>query len=456
MGSQHCDICVIGAGAAGLSVAAGAAQLGARVVLVEDGLMGGECLNTGCVPSKALLAAAAAGDSPEEAHQRVQEAISAIAPHDSRARFEGLGVRVIAARATFTGPREIEVGGEQIRARRFVIATGSRPLVPPIAGLDGVPVLTNETLFENPLSPAHLLIIGAGPVGVEMAQAWRRLGSAVTVLSRGLFLPRADPELAAVVRAQLDAEGVRIIEHAEITRVDKSKSGVVLDGSSGGQFLEIEGSHLLVAAGRVPVTESLNLAAAGVALGSDGITVDRRLRTTNRRIYAAGDVTGPHRFTHMAAYQAGIIIRHALFRLPAKTRYDQVPSVVFTAPELAQVGLDETQARAAHGRINVLRAAFSETDRAIADGKPAGHIKVVTTRRGRVLGVSIAGERAGELLQPWSLMLARRLPIKAMASLVAPYPTYSEINVAVARSYFFPTLMSPRVRALVRLIQRFG
>lgn len=455
-GRYDCDICVIGAGAAGLTVAAGASQMGASVVLVEAGKMGGECLNTGCVPSKALLAAAGEGLDFAAAHKRVRDAIAAIAPHDSQARFEGLGVRVISARASFTSPRELKAGEAMVRARRYVIATGSRPVVPPIAGLDTVPALTNETLFGAPLAPEHLLILGAGPVGVEMAQAWRRLGASVTLIEQAHFLPNTDPELAGVVRAALEADGVKVVERASVTSAQSGREGITLEGSAADTAFSASGSHLLLATGRAPVIEGLGLEAAGVAVGERGIRVDGHMRTSNRRIYAAGDVTGPARLTHMASYQAGIVLRHALFRLPAKARYDRTPQVIYTDPEFASVGLRESEARARGLRINILRASFAENDRAIIEGRGDGHIKVITNRSGRVLGAGIVGARAGELIQTWSLALDRGLSVKTVAGLIAPYPSYGELNVAAARSYFAPKLFSARTRGLVRFLRRLG
>jgi pyruvate/2-oxoglutarate dehydrogenase complex dihydrolipoamide dehydrogenase (E3) component len=343
------DLCVIGAGSGGLSVAAGAAQLGARVVLIEAGAMGGDCLNTGCVPSKALLAAAkhahamttgrrfgVAPAIPQidfaAAKDHVAATIAAIAPHDSQERFEGLGVQVIRAPARFVSPREVAAGGTRIRARRFVLATGSRPAIPPVPGIESVPYLTNETIFDLRTRPEHLIVLGGGPIGIEMAQAHRRLGSAVTVIEADRALGRDDPETAAVVLAALRAEGVAIREQTAAARI-AGGAGVTVhlpDGSA------VAGTHLLVAAGRRVETEALGLAEAGIKAGPKGIAVDARLRTTNRRVHAIGDAAGGLQFTHVAGYQAGVVIRSALFGLPARQRTDHIPWVTYTDPELAR------------------------------------------------------------------------------------------------------------------------
>ncbi len=468
------DIAVIGAGSAGLSVAAGAAQLGVSTILVERGLMGGDCLNTGCVPSKALLAAAKAarhwhGDQAlgvtyapptidfAAVHRHVHEVIAAIAPNDSVERFEGLGVRVVKGSARFTGPNEIAVGGTRIRARRIVVATGSRAAVPPIPGLESVPFLTNETVFENTELPRHLLIIGGGPIGLEMAQAHRALRSEVTVLDAARILPRDDADLVALLCQRLSEDGIVIREEARIARVEQEEGGpvVVLDTAAGEE--RISGSHLLVAAGRRPNLEGLDLEKAGIAFGPRGITVDARLRSTNRRVFAIGDVAGGPQFTHVASHHAGIVIRNALFRLPAKVDYTALPWVTYTDPELAQVGLTEAQARAEHGDdVVVLRWPYHENDRAQTERETHGLLKAVTTRSGRILGASILGAQAGELIQVWVLAIGQGLNIKALAGMIVPYPTLGEVSKRAAGSFFTPKLFGERTRRLVRVLARLG
>lgn len=470
----HFDICVIGAGSGGLSVAAAAAQLGRRVVLIEKGRMGGECLNTGCVPSKALIAAArhahalvageAFGIVPCRAridftrvHRHVHETIAAIAPNDSRDRFERLGVKVVPAAARFIDAATLEAGGERLTARRFVIATGSAAAVPPIPGLAEVSYLTNETLFETTELPGHLLVVGGGAIGLEMAQAFRRLGSEVTVLEAFEPLARDDPELAAIVIGRLRAEGVSLHAWTEIARFRRAGEGIAADLIQAGKVFAVEATHVLVATGRKPQIDGLDLAAAGIASTEKGITVDSRLRTSNPRIYAIGDVAGGPQFTHVAAYHAGLVIRHALFRLPVKASTAHLPWVTFTDPELAQVGLTEARARRSHGdAVSVLRWPFVENDRAQAERRADGLVKVIIGRRGRILGAGIAGAHAGELIQTWGLAIASNLKIKAMTDQIVAYPTLGEVNKRAAMSYFSGFATNPLVRFVIDVLSRFG
>lgn len=467
----ECDICVVGAGAAGLSVAVGAAQLGARTVLFEKGAMGGDCLNYGCVPSKALLAAAQAARTIADAGQfgvrstplevdfaavmaHVHEVIAQIAPHDSAERLERLGVRVIRAEATFTGPRELAGGGLSVRAKRFVIAAGSSAIIPAVPGVESVPVLTNENLFTLPERPRHLLIVGGGPIGVEMAQAFARLGSAVSVFQRGPLLPHDEPEHVDLVREQLAAEGVTVTEGAQIEQFLRIDGGVAVREATG---RDTTGSHLLVAAGRRPRLAGLGLERAGIVFGSEGITVDARLRTSNPRVYALGDITGPPRFTHSAAYQAGIVIRNALFRLPAKVDYRALPWVTYCDPELAQVGLTEARARERFGTaVQVVRANFADNDRARAERRTTGGIKVVLDRRGTILGAGIIGAHAGELIGLWGLAITSRSRLSALTGVTFPYPTLGEISKAAAGAYYAPQLFSRWPKRLVRLLLALG
>jgi pyruvate/2-oxoglutarate dehydrogenase complex dihydrolipoamide dehydrogenase (E3) component len=464
------DLCVIGAGSGGLAVAAGAAQMGAEVVLVERGAMGGDCLNFGCVPSKSLLAAARIADLWRRgaelgiAYARpridfaavadsVQRVIAEIAPNDSVERFEGLGVRVLHAEARFTSPRAVRAGNVEIRPRRFVIATGSQPAIPPISGLDEVQYLTNKSVFANRQLPEHLIVIGGGPIGIEMAQAHCRLGARVTVLDVGPLLPRDDPELSAVLARRLSSEGVVSLPLVEIADIERMDKAVAVRLASGEQ---VTGSHLLIAAGRRPTVEALDLAAAGIVSTAKGITVDARLRTTNRRVFAIGDVAGGPQFTHVALYHAGIVIRNALFRIPAKVDYRALPWVTYTDPELAQVGLTEAASRAVGEAPRVLRWHFVENDRAQTERETEGMVKVVTRGNGRILGASILGAGAGDLILPWALAISQKLKIGALANLIVPYPTRGEASKRAAGSYYTPTLFSARTRRLVRLLARFG
>ena len=369
-------------------------------------------------------------------------------------RFRGLGVTVLQAEARFTGPRTLRAGAVEVRPRRFVIATGSHPAVPPIPGLDQMPYLTNETVFTNRVLPRHLIVIGGGPIGIEMAQAHCRLGARVTVLDLGPLLPRDDPQLVGLLSAQLATEGSALRSQVAIKSVARDRTGFVVQLGDGER---IEGSHLLVAAGRRPSVEALDLAAAGIAAGAQGIGVDARLRTTNRRAFAIGDVAGGPQFTHIALYHAGIVIRNALFRLPAKVDYRALPWVTYTDPELAQVGLTEIAARQAlGGTVRVLRWPFAENDRAHTDRDTAGLVKIVTRRDGRILGASILGAAAGDLILPWALAISQKLKIGALANLIVPYPTRGEAGKRAAGGFYTPALFSARTRRIVRFLARFG
>lgn len=472
------DICVIGGGSGGLSVAAGAVQMGARVALVEKHKMGGDCLNYGCVPSKALLAAAHAAEAQRapgafgvaphapavdwaKVHAHVHGVIAAIAPVDSVERFAGLGVTVIPGAARFAGPREViaatPAGETRIRAKWIVIATGSRAAVPPVPGLETVPFLTNETIFERKTAPEHLVIIGGGPIGLEMAQAHRRLGARVSVLELGTIMPKDDPEMVDVVRKRLVAEGVALFEQTKVLRVEKRGAGVAVEIERGGQREFVEGSDLLVAAGRAANVDGLDLEKGGIAHTKRGITVDAHLRSTNKRVFAIGDAAGGYQFTHVAGWHAGLVIRQMLFRLfwtKADTR--AVPWVTFTDPELAHVGLSEAEAKKQQPDARVLRWSFHENDRAQAERATEGFVKVIASKKGRILGASIVGKSAGELIHPWVLAVANRMKVSQLASYIAPYPTLGEAGKRAAGSYYTPALFSDRTRRVVRFLLRFA
>jgi pyruvate/2-oxoglutarate dehydrogenase complex dihydrolipoamide dehydrogenase (E3) component len=467
------DICVIGAGAGGLSVAVGAAAFKVPVVLVESARMGGDCLNVGCVPSKALLAAGKRAQAVRQAapfglapvgpavnftkvHQHLEQVIAALAPNDSVARLADLGVRVIAGTARFLDPDTIAVGAEvTIRARRMVIATGSAPALPPIAGLDEVAYLTNETIFGLTECPGHLLVVGAGPTGLELAQAYRRLGADVTVFEAAAPLAQHDPESTAIVLDQLRREGIAIHPGVRVESVaERASIRVRITGPAGPQV--IDGSHLLVAAGRRPRIERLDLKAAGIAFGPRGIMVDKRLLTSNRRVYAIGDVTGGPHYTHVSNYHAGLVIRHAVFRLPIDRHAAAIPAVIYTDPEIAQVGPTADKARAQHRSVRVLRWSYEGNDRAQAERDTRGHIKVVTARNGRILGATIVGTHAGELITTWTLAVSQNLNIRALAGLVIPFPTYSEVGKRAAMTYFIRSLTKPWVQRIIAGLRRLG
>lgn len=464
------DLCVIGGGSAGLVVAAGGAGLGAKVALVEKHALGGDCLWTGCVPSKALLhsakvaqtvrtagRAAVRAAEPEvslpEAMDRVRSVIAAIEPHDSPERFRSMGIEVIFGAGRFTAPDRFEVNGRSLTARRFVIATGSRPAIPPIPGLATTPYLTNETLFDLRESVPRLAILGAGPIGTEMAQAFRRLGSEVEVLDvAGQILPREDDDLAGVVARQLAEEGVRFSLGTKVIEAAGQPGDIRLtvEDKTGGKR-EVEGSHLLVAVGRKPNLESLGLDAAGVALDNGRLVLDARLRTTHRCIYACGDVAGPYLFTHTAEHQAGVVLRNALFHWPAKMEARAVPWCTFTDPELARVGLSEREAREQGIPHRVYCLDFAGLDRAMTDDAAQGCAKLVTSPRGKILGAAIVGAGAGELIHEYVLALRKNLSVSDLAGTIHIYPTLAQINRRLAEQRLKAGL-TPTAKRWIKLI----
>lgn len=464
------DLVVIGAGASGLSITAVAAQLGLRVALIERDRMGGDCLNFGCVPSKALLAASHLAQTargagrfglrlpePQVDWNAVQEhvhgVIAAIAPMDSAARFRALGAEVLRAEARFAAPDALLVDGRRITARRIVIAAGSTAAVPPIPGLNQVPYLTNATIFDLPQRPDHLLILGGGPIGLEMADAFAGLGSHVTVIEAATIAGKEDAELVGGLREALVRRGIDLLEGTKVAAVEPGPTLVLADGR------RISGSHLLVAAGRRPNLQALDLPAGAVRTTAAGIATDRGLRSvSNRRVFAVGDIAdprgiGPRAFTHVGSYHAGIVIRRALFRLPARLDYAALPRVTYTSLELAQAGQTEAEARTAGHRVNILRWPLTDNDRATAERETAGLVKLVVTGN-RVLGAGVLAPNAGEMIGMWALAIAQRTRVTALASLVIPYPTRNEAGKRAAATLFVPRLFAPRTKALVRLLAR--
>ena len=469
------DVCVIGAGSGGLSVAAAVAAFGVSVVLVEKGKMGGDCLNYGCVPSKALLAAGKHAHAISEAeefgvsvadglkinhkkvHDHVHSVIAAIEPNDSVERFTGLGVEVIKAAASFKDPKTVVAGDKEIKARRFVIATGSSPFVPPINGLDNVPYFTNETIFENKKKIGHLVIIGGGPIGMEMAQAHLRLGAKVTVLEGEQALGKDDSELTAILLEKLRDEGIDILEGATVSAVTpKGKSGIRVSYNQDGESGSIEGTHLLVATGRSVNVDGLGLGAAEIEHTRRGINVKSDMRTTNKRVYAIGDVAGGLQFTHVANYHAGLVVRGILFRLKAVPDNTIIPWVTYTDPELANVGLSEKEARDKYGEIKVLRWPLHENDRAQAERKTTGLIKMIANKKGRIVGVAIVGASAGEMINMWALAISNKMKIGDVVGYVSPYPTLSEIGKRAAITDYAPLASKPIVRWVIGFLRKFG
>ncbi len=464
MRSTH-NVIVIGAGSAGLTAAGGCARLGLRTVLIERDRMGGDCLNTGCVPSKSLLAAAHRAQACRDAGRwgivaaapvtdwhavraRLRDAIDSIAPHDSEARFRAWGVEVIRGEARFVGRRSVRVGDRVLRAPRVVIATGSRPRLPPIEGLSSVPFLTNETLFDLPELPRHLLVLGGGGIGVEMAQAFRRLGAAVTLLEQDRPLAREDAEAAALVLRRLVSEGVEIRAGTAVTGVRSAGAGVRLTLADGSV---VEGSHLLVAVGRVADLSALDLPAAGVRTGPDGIVVDAGRRSSNPSVLALGDCREGPRLTHAAAEDGAVAVMRVALGLPARVRPAALSWVTYTDPELAQVGLTEATARRLHREVRVLHQRLADNDRAVCQGDTDGFAKLVLAG-GRPVGVTLVGAGAGELVLPWVMLLSRRTSLWGLSGAVVPYPTLSELSKALAFSAYEARLFGPWTRRWARLV----
>jgi len=472
MESIKADIAIIGAGSAGLVAASGAAQLGQRVVLFETGKMGGDCLNYGCVPSKSLIAAARAAESARVSSRlglemaparadwprvkaHVHGVIGTIAPIDSQERFEGLGVRVVRERARFADPRTIVSESVRVRARIMVIATGARAGAPPIPGLNEVPYLTNETIFDIETLPAHLLILGAGAIGLELGQAFRRLGSEVTLIEAGTLFAGKDEEAAHVLRAKLGAEGVTLLESSQVQRLDGAPGAIAALVESGGATTRIEGTHLLVAAGRKPNVEDLGLEAAGIAYDKRGVTTDAYLRATNRRVYALGDVASREQFTHAAGLHGSLFVRNALFKLsPGRADGAPIPRVIYTEPEYAAVGLSESEARELwRDKVRVLNVPMHDNDRAQTERDTEGFARIIVRTDGEILGAVIVGAHAGETIATVALAMANKLTIAAFTSSFVPaYPTRAEILKRAAGQFYTESLFSPRTKLLVRLL----
>ena len=462
------DLVVIGGGAGGLVVASVAAQLGLDVVLInKEEAMGGDCLHYGCVPSKTLIKSASIAHSLSHAdrwglpsvkpqtdmlavNQTIKNAIDSIQVHDSRERFEALGCEVVTGEAAFTGPSQIEVAGRTIEAKRFVIATGSSAFIPPIKGLQQTNFLTNEDMYSLPALPESMIVLGGGPIGVEMAQAYCRLGSRVSIVELApRLLPRMDEDASIILDDVLTSEGISIYLNSEVVEVTE-QTGVKQIRLKDGSTLQAE--VLLVAIGRTPVLDSLNLEKAGVSFDVTGIKVNRKMQTSNKKIYACGDVTGEMPLTHVAELQAGVVIANMIFKMPKKINYDVVPSVVYTEPEVAQVGLSVEQCEQLK-KGEVHQFDVSQLDRAITDNNKAGVAKILTNR-GRVIGAFIIAPHAGELIHELALAVQENMKISKLSSLVHAYPTYSQLNKRLAGQYYKDRLFSPFTKKIVALLNR--
>ena len=474
------DLCIIGAGSGGLSIASGAAQLGRSVVLYEAEEMGGDCLNYGCVPSKALIAAgkhahafstgSAFGIKAvkpkvdfDAVKAHIKGVIATIAPADSQERFEGLGAIVVRERASFSDPNTIESETTITKAKRIIVATGSRASAPPIPGLKDTPYLTNENIFDVPELPEHLLVIGAGPIGLELGQAFARLGSTVEIVDIAPPLPRNEPEHVEVLVEALKAEGIffhtpvktKLIRKTRANKKTGTKAGVAIELEDG---RTLRGSHLLVAAGRRPAVDGLNLEAAGVETNRGGIVTDKTLRSSNKRVYAVGDVSGRGGLTHAAGYHASVIVKNfyfvPFFNSSADT--EQMPAAIYAQPELANIGYSEASAREKFGDdVRTVHWEFDENDRAIAERGTQGAVKLVARKNGRIIGASAVGEGAGEMIQIVALAMANKLKIIAFTKYISPYPTRSEAVKRAAGNWYKDTVFSPKTRKLAGLLARF-
>ncbi len=467
MSQYDYDIGIIGGGAAGLTTASGAAQLGAKVLLIErEDRLGGDCLHYGCVPSKTLIKSARVYHQMTQASRfglpevalppvdfrqvadRIRSVVATIQKHDSKERFCTLGAQVIFGQARFVDEHMVQVNGTSISAAKWVIATGSSPAVPPIPGLAETPHLTNKEIFYMDTLPASLIILGAGPIGIEMAQAFNRLGSRVTVINRSpRILGKEDRDMADTVMQILTDEGVQFVLEASIEQVAHihGQARVTFTDCAGKQG-QMAADALLVATGRSPNTGGLGLEDIDIPVERAGIRVDSRLRTRHKHIYAAGDVTGGFQFTHAAGYEGGIVIANAVFRLPRKVNYTWLPWVTYTDPELASIGMNETMAQKAGIKYAVITEAFKDNDRALAEGETEGSIKLLLDKKEKPIGVQILGPGAGNLVSEWVAAFSGNVKLSTLAGAIHPYPTIAEINKRVAGTFLSPKIFSPTIK----------
>ena len=467
------DIAIIGGGAAGLSTAAGAAMLDLDVVLFEKGEMGGDCLNYGCVPSKALLTAAKYAQNFRDANKygidagapsidwekvkaHVQKAIDTIAPVDSQERFEGLGCTVVREHAKFKDANTIVSDSVEVKAKRIIIATGSTAFVPPIPGIAETPYVTNEEIFHLPEFPKQLLILGGGVIGMEMAQAFQRLGSEVTVIEMGKAMGRSDPDHAAIVIQQLRDEGVSILEGHKAVHISGTDGAVTVGMDVDGVEKSVSGTHLLVAVGRKAAIGGLDLEAGNVDNDGRHITVGETLRSSsNKKVWALGDVAGKGQFTHQAGWHASVFTRRALFKQRTKADSLPPPAVTYTSPELAQLGLSEAEARAKYGdAVKTTSFPFHENDRAIAEGKTLGEAKIIY-KGSKILGANIVGEGAGDIIQLVSVAMSNKLKLTALTNFISPYPTRAEVVKRAASAAYTDVVFGSKMKRLVSILKRF-
>jgi pyruvate/2-oxoglutarate dehydrogenase complex dihydrolipoamide dehydrogenase (E3) component len=467
MAKYDYDIGIIGGGAAGLTVASGAAQLGAKTLLVEkEKELGGDCLHFGCVPSKTLIRTAQAYHTiknPQafglpnvevppvdftKVKERIQSVIATIQKHDSEERFCSLGAKVEFGEPSFADEHSLRLNGQTVSAKTWVIATGSSPDRPPVEGLDRTPYITNKEIFSLDRLPESMIILGAGPIATEMAQAFCRLGTKVSVVQRsGQILSKEDKDMADEVMHVLASEGVTFHLNTSVLGVrDLGQQREVSIKDKDGRTQSLRAERILVAMGRDPNIQGLNLEGIGVEFDRKGIKVDERMRTSQKHVYAAGDVTGKFQFTHAAGYEGGIIVSNAIFHLPRKADYTFLPWCTYTDPELASIGMNEKGAKEAGIEYSVFTELFMGNDRSLAEGERTGKIKMLLDKNEKPLGVQILGPQAGELLSEWVAVLNGKVKLSTLASAIHPYPTLGEINKRVAGDYLSPKIFSDRVR----------
>lgn len=471
MAGYDYDIGIIGGGAAGLTVTAGSARLGAKTVLFEkEQALGGDCLHYGCVPSKTLIKTAALYHQMKNADkyglpevepgpvdyqhvaERIRSVIASIQKHDSPERFCKLGARVEFGSPQFMDEHSVRSNGKIYSAKSWVVATGSSPMIPPIEGLDKTPYITNKEIFSLQRLPESMVVLGAGPIAVEMAQAMNRLGSRVTVIQRsGQILSKEDRDMADMVQRVLEKEGVKFYLNSKVQNVRDLGTEREINFSSSGKLFSLKSEALFVALGRTPNVTGLALEDIDIIHDGSGIAVDGRLRTTRKNIYAAGDITGKYQFTHAAGYEGGIVISNAVFRLPRKVNYTLLPWCTYTQPELAGIGMNEKRANSAGIEYSIYMEEFKDNDRSLAEGEETGKIKMILDRKEKPLGVQILGPHAGDLLCEWVAVLNGKVKLSTLAASVHPYPTLGEINKRVAGNFLSGKIFSDKVKKGLKL-----
>ncbi len=466
------DIAVIGGGAAGLTVSSGAAQLGAKTLLIEkEPSLGGDCLHFGCVPSKTLIHSAKVYHDMQQGRRfglpeispppvdfglvarRIQSVIDVIQVHDSVERFNGLGVEVEFGSPCFCDEHVVDLNGRRISAKSWVIATGSSPAAPRVDALKDIRYITSKEIFSLEKLPQSMIVLGAGPIAIEMAQAFSRLGTEVSVIQRSAqILSKEDQDMADEVMAALEEEGVRFFLNATVTAASEDSHGKHISISQGDRSVRLSAETLLLAQGRRPNVEGLGLDTIDLDYTPKGIVVDNRMRSSQKHIYAPGDINGSFQFTHAAGYEAGIVVSNAIFHLPRKVNTRWMPWCTYTEPELSSIGMNEKQARQAGIDYDVWTESFRENDRALAEGEERGTLKLLLDKKERPIGIQILGPRAGDLIGEWIAVLNGGMKLSSLAGTIHPYPTLTEISKRVAGSFVSPKIFSPGIKKALRFL----